>query len=196
MLRVLLVNNYIIRPSKIGGLKKEISRATGREPHTVHISEILHIDAGEFDAVVLSGGEDPLSSPEVAETYTEAASWIRNTERPMLGICFGHQLIGFAFGGRVARLNRKFEGFYDIDITQHNNIFRGLPDSIKVYKSNQRIVTKTTPDFELLATSVDYEVEAFKHRERPVFGVQFHPENYSEDYAHGRRILENFFESL
>lgn len=193
-MKVLLVNNYLINPSKINKLKQEISRIVGEEPHTVHISKVQQVDADEFEAVVLSGGDAPLNRPEVAETYRGVASWIRSISRPVLGICFGHQLLGFAFGGRVARLSKKFEGFYDIDIIEHDDVFRGLPDRIKVYKSNLRVVTRVMPDFELLAKSADYEVEAFKHRERLIFGVQFHPENYSEIFIHGRRVLENFLQ--
>jgi len=50
--------------------------------------------------------------------------------------------------------------------------------------------------FELLAKSPEQEVEAFKHIDHQIFGIQFHPENYSENYFYGRRILENFFNAL
>ncbi len=186
------MNNYIFNPLRISRLKEEISQIAGEEPYTVYYSMAQKLDIEYFDAIILSGGEAPLNRPEFASKFLKIYSWLRNTRKPIMGICFGHQLLGVAFGGRVARLNRKFEGFYDIDVVEHNYIFRGLPNIIKVCKSNQRIVTMIMSGFDILAKSKDYEVEAFKHQKRPIFGVQFHPEEYSKKNIHGRRILSNF----
>lgn len=191
-MKILLINSYLGDTSRIGRLKQEMLRVVGEEPFMVHISEAHRVDSSKFDAAVISGGEAPLSKPEVAETFLEAATWIRSVRIPILGICFGHQLLGLAFGGRIAWLGRRFEGFYDVDIVEPDGVFTGLPSRIKVWKSNSRVVARVMPGFKLLAKSVDYEVEAFRHRERGVFGVQFHPENYSETYGDGRRVLENF----
>ncbi len=190
-MKTLLVNNYLTKSSKINRLQLEISRITEDSPKLLHVSNLEGFNVEKFKAIVLSGGEAPLNWPEVTETYSKVASWIRGIRKPILGICFGHQLIGFAFGGRVARFNRKFEGFQEINILNYDNIFRDLPKRINVYKSNKRVVVKVMRDFELLAKGSAYEVEAFNHK---VFGVQFHPEYYSEKFSHGKKILENFFE--
>jgi len=192
-LKTLLVNNYLLKPSKIRRLKKEISLITNEPPKIIHVSNAHDFNVEKYSAIVLSGGDAPLNWIEVAETYSKVASWIREIKKPILGICFGHQLLGFTFGGRVAQFKRKFEGFYEIDILNHDNIFRDLPNKIKVYKSNMRVVAKIMHDFEILATGSDYEIEAFKHKNHKVFGVQFHPEYYSNDYYYGKKILENFF---
>ena len=193
-MKTLLVNNYLTKPSKIIRLQQEIARITDDSPKVLHVSNVEGFNVEKFSAVVLSGGEAPLNWPEVIETYSKVASWIRKIRKPILGICFGHQLLGFAFGGRVARFNRKFEGYREINILNHDNIFRGLPNRINVYMSNKRIIVKVMQDFELLAKGSTYQVEAFKHKNHNVFGVQFHPECYSKDFSHGKKILENFFE--
>jgi GMP synthase (glutamine-hydrolysing) len=195
-LKTLLVNNYLTKPTKINRLQKEICGITEENPKVLHVSNVEGFNVEKFNAVVLSGGEAPLNWPEVTNTYSKVASWIREIRKPILGICFGHQLLGFAFGGRIARFNRNFEGYQEIKILNHDNIFCDLPNRIKVYKSNKRIVVKVMRGFELLAKGSEYEVEAFKHKKNKVFGVQFHPEYYSEDYSHGKKILENFFEAL
>jgi len=180
---------------KIAGLKREVQRITKTEPSTIHFSEVKGVDAGVFDRVILSGGEAPLNRPEVAALYSETLSWISKVEVPMLGICFGHQLIGLAFGGRVVRMARRFDGYRTVEVVEREGIFKDLPERIKVYESHIRVVAKVMPEFKLLAKGVDYEVEAFRHNYRPIYGVQFHPERYTVKYPHGRRVLENFINS-
>lgn len=196
MPKVLLINNYLKDPTKIDRLRQEIQRITGETPRIVDTSAIHRIDTDEFDAVVLSGGDAPLNRPQVAEAYSEAVRWIRGIRRPVLGICFGHQLLGFTFGGRVARLGRRFEGFDEVEVVEGDDLFAGMSDRIRVYKSNLRVVASVMPGFRLLAKGRDYEVEAFRHESRPIFGVQFHPENYSETYSDGQRVLKNFLDRL
>lgn len=195
-MKILLTNNYLLEPSKIRRLQKEISLITNEPPKVIHVSNLYGCDVEKYKAVVLSGGDAPLNWPEVTETYSKVSCWIKEIKKPILGICFGHQLLGFAFGARVAHLNRKFKGFYEIDILNHDNIFHDLPNKINVYKSNTRVVVKIMRDFELLAKGSDYEIESFKHKNHKVFGVQFHPEYYSEDYFHGKIVLDNFFKII
>lgn len=196
MLKTLLINNYLLKPSKIKRLQREIALITNEDPKIIHVSNSEGFNVEGYKSIILSGGDAPLNWPEVTETYSKVASWIKEINKPILGICFGHQLLGFAFGGRIARINKKFEGFYDIDILNKDSIFRDLPNKIKVYKSNKRVVVKVMRDFDILAKGSDDEIEAFKHKNLKIFGVQFHPEKYSEEYLHGKNILSNFFDII
>jgi GMP synthase (glutamine-hydrolysing) len=191
--KVLLVNNYVKNPLKIKKLSDEIYSIIGDQPLIIDIKEVNKIIQSEFDYIVLSGGESPLNRIDVGRSFESISSWIRKINIPVLGICFGHQLIGFAYGSRIARLNKNFEGFYDIDIDEENNIFRELPKTIKVYKSNSRIVAKVMNNFKVIASSKDCILEAFQHLNLPIYGVQFHPEYYDKNHFDGRIILENFF---
>ncbi len=194
--KILLVNNYLRSSTRINRLNREITQITGREPQIVPIVEAPKINSDEFDAVILSGGDAPLNQPKVAADYREAITWLRSIQRPILGVCLGHQLLGLAYGGRIARLGKRFEGFYEVEVVGQNELFTGLPKLIRVYKSNVRVVARLMPGFRLLACSNEYELEAFRHLEKPIFGVQFHPENYSDTDKDGLRILENFFRTL
>jgi GMP synthase (glutamine-hydrolysing) len=194
--KTLLVNNYLRNSMRINRLDREITQITGREPEVIQISEAPKINSDEFDAVILSGGDAPLNQPEVVEEYKEATDWLRRIQRPTLGICLGHQLLGLAYGGRIARLRERFEGFYNIEVVDQDKLFTDLPSRIRVYKSNIRVVASLMPGFKLLARSSEYEVESFKHIEKPIFGVQFHPENYSDTNRDGLKILENFLNTL
>ncbi|MCL4436982.1 MAG: homoserine O-succinyltransferase [Thaumarchaeota archaeon] len=194
--KTLLVNNYLRNSTRINRLNKEITRITGREPQIIRITDALRVNSDEFDAVILSGGDAPLNQPEVVADYREATTWLSHIQRPILGICLGHQLLGLAHGGRIARIAERFEGFYEVEVIEQDELLTGLPNRIRVYKSNIRVVARLMPGFKLLARSSEYEVEAFKHQKQPVFGVQFHPENYTDTDRDGLKILENFFHTL
>lgn len=191
--KVLLVNNYIREPFKIRRLSKEISRIIDSNPSIVNINQVAQLEPSNFDFIVLSGGDSPLNREDTRKDYKSISSWIRKIRIPVLGICFGHQLIGFSYGSRIARLNKNFEGYYDLRILNDVNIFRGLPKTVKMYKSNSRIVVKLMKGFIIIASSEEYKIEAFKHVSLPIFGVQFHPENYNDEYFQGKKVLENFF---
>ena len=194
--KTLLVNNYLRNSTRINRLNKEITRITGREPQIIRITDALRVNSDEFDAVILSGGDAPLNQPEVVADYREATTWLSHIQRPILGICLGQQLLGLAHGGRIARIAERFEGFYEVEVVEQDELLAGLPNRIRVYKSNVRVVARLMLGFKLLARSSEYEVEAFRHRKKPVFGVQFHPENYTDTDRDGLKILENFFHTL
>ena len=99
----MLVNNYLTKPSKIIRLQQEISRITDDSPKVLHVSNAEGFNVEKFKAIVLSGGEAPLNWPEVIETYSKVASWIRKIRKPILGICFGHQLLADWLGGVVEK---------------------------------------------------------------------------------------------
>jgi GMP synthase-like glutamine amidotransferase len=144
---------------------------------------------------------------------------LRATDRPVLGLCGGHQLVGEVFSRDLRAvekledepIRRLAEGEADLYPSYHagwftetgmqpvrvrereDPLFAGLPETVMVLESHYCEVKAPPPDFLLLAENDNCRVQAMRHRERPVYGVQFHPEGYTDDYPHGRRILENFF---
>ena len=112
---------------------------------------------------------------------------------PILGVCLGHQAIGEAFGGRVVHAGKQMHGkSSEIDINPGCEIFSGLPDRITAARYHSLIVQRDTlPDeLEITAVSRENEIMGLKHREYPVFGIQFHPESIMTQ--HGKEILKNF----
>ncbi|WP_320046810.1 aminodeoxychorismate/anthranilate synthase component II [uncultured Ilyobacter sp.] len=113
---------------------------------------------------------------------------------PLLGVCLGHQSIGQAFGGRVIRAKRLLHG--KTSMIQHNDrdLFAGLPNPFEATRYHSLIVeAETLPaELEVTATAVDdaQEIMGLRHREHPIFGVQFHPESFLTQ--HGLKLLENF----
>ncbi len=111
---------------------------------------------------------------------------------PILGICLGHQSIGEALGGTVSYAKKIFHGKQSTIRHSGTGIFEGVPSPLKVARYHSLAVQKEgLPDcLEILAETDDGEIMAIKHRDYPVYGMQFHPESiYTE---HGKKILETF----
>lgn len=114
---------------------------------------------------------------------------------PVLGVCLGHQAIGEAFGGATIRARRVMHGKTDPIEHDGTGLFLGLPSPLTVTRYHSLVTDPTRLPDELLPIAwsddnVEREIQAMRHREHPVWGVQFHPESlFSQD---GRRLLANF----
>ncbi|MEX1184674.1 MAG: aminodeoxychorismate/anthranilate synthase component II [Gemmatimonadota bacterium] len=115
---------------------------------------------------------------------------------PMLGVCLGHQAIGAAYGADVVRARRIMHGKVSPVAHSRADIFAGLPTPLRVTRYHSLIVDRETlpADLEVLAwTDEDGwedEIQAMRHREHPVWGVQFHPESIASEF--GRELVRNF----
>ena len=113
---------------------------------------------------------------------------------PTLGVCLGHQAIGEAYGGKVIRADRIMHGKTSMISHNGKGIFRGLPNPFEAVRYHSLIVEKKSlPDcFEITAWTKEGEIMGLRHKEYPVYGVQFHPESIlCED---GKKIVKNFLE--
>lgn len=115
---------------------------------------------------------------------------------PILGVCLGHQAIGAAYGGRVVRARRIMHGKVSPIAHAGGDIFAGLPTPLRVTRYHSLVVERTTlPDtLQVLAWTAEPgwedEIQALRHREHPVWGVQFHPESIASEA--GRELMRNF----
>jgi anthranilate synthase/aminodeoxychorismate synthase-like glutamine amidotransferase len=143
-------------------------------------------------AMVLSPG--PCTPKEAGVTVDAIRRWGRTI--PTLGVCLGHQAIGEAYGGDVVRADRVMHGKTSQICHDGSGIFAGLPSPMEVMRYHSLIVDRATmpPSLEIVAVAKDdrTEVHAVKHREHPVYGVQFHPESVMT--PHGKALLKNFLE--
>jgi anthranilate synthase/aminodeoxychorismate synthase-like glutamine amidotransferase len=116
---------------------------------------------------------------------------------PILGICLGHQAIGYAFGGAIVKAENIMHG--KISSVEHSgtSLFTGLPEQIDVMRYHSLVIDKNSvPDqFDILAISkVDQEVMAIKHKDYPLYGLQFHPESIGSKA--GKQLLNNFLTEM
>jgi anthranilate synthase/aminodeoxychorismate synthase-like glutamine amidotransferase len=111
---------------------------------------------------------------------------------PILGVCLGHQCIAHTFGGDVVRADRLMHGKTSMIYHVKNELFDGVPNPFEATRYHSLIAKKKTlPDcLEITATTKEDEIMAIKHREYPIYGVQFHPESILT--REGPRIVDNF----
>jgi anthranilate synthase/aminodeoxychorismate synthase-like glutamine amidotransferase len=110
---------------------------------------------------------------------------------PLLGVCLGHQSIGAAFGGDVIRAPQPIHGKTSVVTCDQAGLFAGLPKTFTATRYHSLIVKRETLPKELLVTAeTDGLIMGLKHRDRPILGLQFHPESILTE--HGKTMLRNF----
>jgi GMP synthase (glutamine-hydrolysing) len=162
-----------------------------REAHVY--SEIVPrtITAGEIKArrpagVILSGGPASVYAPDAYQMDPE----IINAGVPILGICYGHQLLADIAGGRVSPTGTSEYGRTDVEVIAGSHLLGDLPLGLEVWMSHGDGVTEPPPGFATTATSAGSPVAAMEDRERALYGVQFHPE--VSHTVRGQEILKQF----
>ena len=111
---------------------------------------------------------------------------------PILGVCLGHQCIAHVFGGNVIRANRLMHGKTSMIRHQNDPLFKGIPNPFEATRYHSLIVeNKSLPDcLEVIADTDQDEIMGIKHKEKNIWGVQFHPESILTKV--GKDILKNF----
>jgi anthranilate synthase component II len=160
-----------------------------RRNDAVSVDEVGQLDP---TAIVLSPG--PCTPKEAGVTVDVIRRW--GSTIPILGVCLGHQAIGEAYGGDVVRAVRVMHGKTSQIRHDGTGVFAGLPSPMEVMRYHSLIVERRTlpESLEIVAVAQDdpLEVHAVKHRDHPVYGVQFHPESVMT--PHGKALLKNFLE--
>ena len=141
-------------------------------------------------AIVISPG--PCTPAEAGVSVPLIRRW--GARLPILGVCLGHQAIGEAYGGTVVRASRVMHGKVSRIVHDGTGLFEGLDSPLEVMRYHSLVVERRSlPDvLRIDAVAVDdaEEVHAIRHREHPVWGVQFHPESILT--RGGKRMLSNF----
>lgn len=145
----------------------------------------------DADALVLSGGASRVG---LQKKLGRCDEYLAKASFPVLGICAGHQFMARFFGGSVGIAKKPEYGKVEIEIIEEDVLFKGLPKKMVVWESHNDEVTKLPEDFILLASSPNCKIQAMKHREKPFFGLQFHPE--VEHTQYGKEIFMNFLELI
>jgi len=193
-LKILVINNYK-EPEKAKQALHNIALCTGQHPEmldykTARLDEVVM--QKDPDVTILTGSNFMLSKPDTRMVFQSEMDLVRKIDLPLLGICFGHQLIGAAYGSEVVDLGHNVREFKEVKLLGKDPLFEGLPGSIRVSESHRQAISRVPEGFRHLAESATSRVEAIAHQTRPVYGLQFHPERSDDKHPHGRMIIQNF----
>ena len=181
-----------------------ITEVSGLSTMVEHYSKVTPARLTDLRPVgiVLSGQGSPWEDYRAA-TLQGVMDAIRETDRPLLGICGGHQLIALALGGKVDRIRRlrpgrgyegcwKESGYVAVHVSRSDPVVGSAGRELHVYQSHYDEVKRVPSDLVILASNETCTVQAMKHRLRPLYGVQFHPECWDERHPAGRVVLQRF----
>jgi GMP synthase (glutamine-hydrolysing) len=142
------------------------------------------------EGIILSGGPASVYQDDAPKPRPDVLELLTSGTPPVLGICYGMGILNLAFGGQAARAAQKEFGPADVRITRVDPFLAIGGVTTRVWMSHGDKMTSIGAELEPLAASDNSPFAAFRHRERPIYGVQFHPEvTHSID---GKEILRNF----
>ena len=136
--------------------------------------------------IILSGGPSSVYSSDIPSFNPKLLA----SDLPILGLCYGHQLIAKQFGGTITNTGKGEFGKAVLEQTSDFPLWQNVSFPNRVWMSHKDSVTKCPPDFEVTGVTDSGCVAAMKHRNRPIYTLQFHPE--VNDSEQGQIMLENF----
>jgi GMP synthase (glutamine-hydrolysing) len=191
---VLAVNNYPTR-ERFERLEKCL-RDNGAQVTSVDWDRSSPRLFNSYDGVVLSGSPDMMSEDRVAAKFRSEMDSILDSKVPVLGVCFGHQMMARAFGAEVVKDGRHVLEMVKTRVLAQDSLFEGLPRSLMLLESRHEVVKSVPGGFRLLARSATSQIATMKHESRPLYGVQSHPERYTKDNPDGNAVVGNFVRIL
>jgi para-aminobenzoate synthetase len=186
-MRTLLIDNY---DSFTYNLFQLLAEVYGAEPLVLRNDEkerFACLRRDEFDALVISPGP---GRPERDADFGISRLALRWAHTPLLGVCLGHQGLCHEQGARIERAPVPFHGRSSRVAHSGHPLFLEIPSPFHAVRYHSLVARDLPPTLDVIARSEDGLVMAVAHRERPHFGVQFHPESVLAE--HGRQLLLNF----
>ncbi len=156
-------------------------------PHDISPEEIKALNEKlNVKGLILSGGPSSVYEPNAPKLNPR----ILEVNLPILGLCYGHQLLAQLTNGKVEPAVCKEYGTAQVSIDKPVGVLEGLNEKEKVWMSHGDTVFALTQEFEALAHTENCPVAAFRHKQKPIYGLQWHPEVIHTE--NGMRMLRNF----
>ncbi len=148
------------------------------------------VDDLDPDIIVISPG--PCTPKEAGLSVDIIKRYVG--KKPILGVCLGHQAVGYAYGANIVRAERLLHGKTSPIIHDEKTIYKDLPNPFEATRYHSLLVEEASlpSDFEISAWTREGEIMGIRHKELPVEGVQFHPESILTEC--GKDLLRNFID--
>jgi para-aminobenzoate synthetase len=186
-MRTLLIDNYDSFTYNLFQLLAAVNR---EDPIVVRNDEATwaELEKLDFDNIVISPGP---GRPEHPKDFGVCRDAIESAKAPLLGVCLGHQGLAHFCGGRVVHAPEVMHGRLSPVYHDDSGMYAGIPQGFEVVRYHSLCVAEPLPDcLEVTAWTEDRVVMGIAHRERPLWGVQFHPESICTN--DGRQLIQNF----
>jgi GMP synthase (glutamine-hydrolysing) len=180
--KILLVNNAEPGITEFAKPIEKLIFNAGATPVFIEYTVCHQLIPDEFNGVILTGSPQ---GDDIVEHHLPYFQWIRYFEKPILGICAGHHVTGVMYGSKLLRSEEPESGDFEIDLVKSDPLFKDLPNTFVVKQMHNDSITLPN-DFELLATSKTCYNQLMKHKHKPLYTCQFHPEYYNHD------LIQNF----
>ena len=148
-------------------------------------SQVSNEDLAQCDKVILSGRRK--HSKEINAVNSRIIRYCHDSDKPLLGICYGAEIIALTLGGSIRKMTAHVQGITEVSLSSANPLTKGKK-SILVYESHRYCIAKLPSNFKSLASSKYCEHEVFSNDSK-MYGTQFHPEKSGGD---GLALLKNF----
>jgi len=156
-------------------------------PHDISASDIEKLmEKFNVKGLILSGGPQSVYEKDVPKLNPT----LLELGLPILGLCYGHQLLAYMAGGVVKRSDKKEFGITYATLDAAVDVLEGLAKQERVWMSHGDTVFSLPEDYQILAHTENSPVAAFKHRQKPIYGLQWHPEVIHTE--NGTKMLQNF----
>ncbi len=184
----LLIDNYDSYTYNVFHLLAAVS---GEEPIVVHNDFVSWraLSRWDFDAIVISPGP---GRPDRWHDFGVCSDILRFSKTPVLGVCLGHQGLGYVLDGKVSSAPMVMHGRLSGVKHEGDGLFAGIPQDFSVVRYHSLAVSGALGEGRVTAWTDDGVVMGIEHTSRPMWGVQFHPESIATE--HGRKLFENFYE--
>lgn len=149
-------------------------------------SEVGQEDLEGCDKVILSGRRR--NSKEINAANSRIVRYCYESGKPLLGICYGAEIIALTLGGSLRRMPSHVQGNFTLAVTERNDLTEDFRE-LQVYESHRYCVARLPENFKSQASSEDCAHELFSHESKKIFGTQFHPEKSGRD---GIALLKAF----
>lgn len=186
-MQTLIIDNY---DSYTFNLYQIIAKVNHKNPIVIANDQVSweKLQKIAFDNIVISPGP---GRPENLRDFGICSQIIKNVNVPLLGVCLGHQGIGYVYGGKIIPAPEVRHGRISKIYHHSSQLFQGIPSPFSVVRYHSLLVADQLPNcLEKIAWTEEGLIMGLRHRDLPLWGVQFHPESISTEY--GETLLQNF----
>lgn len=169
---------------------KNILRELNQDFDVIDLLKISNYNLDNYSAIIISGAPILLTKVDIKK-YINLFGFIKNVDIPILGICFGHQIIGVVYGSKIFigdMINKKEQ----IKIVNYNNILNKMDNNSSFQEAHCEYISLPN-NFEHLCRSKSCNNEAMRHETKKIYSTQFHPEVSGKQ---GKQLFKNFIDII